>query len=450
MPAAMETSDNRTIFALLSPCGHGNLGDAATMTAAIQNISRRVSSARFVGLTLKPSDTMKRHAIPSYPIAAISRPMYVVVPQENDCQEPMEQVVNQEQTDVGRWRPVRNVLKRIAHSLLPSSWIWNARSEARHLIDAYRLMKDVRMLVVPGGGQLDDYWGGPWGHPYALMKWALIAKLAGARFVILSTGFGSLESRLSRLFARIALGLSDYCSYRDAGSKARMQRVGFHRNDPVLPDLAFSIEVSDFTDTRQRSRQSTRVCISPMVYCHPHAWPTKNERAYQKYLSNLTEVAKHFLEQGHDLVLLASDGADNLTVSDLQQALLGRLPQELATHIHVPHANTVEAFVYEVSHCEFLIASRLHGVILSHLASTPAIAMSYDRKVSDLMTAMQQDNYCLNIDTFTPTQVIGTANSLLQNIQDAQTIIHQKHREFRTLLDAQYDHILPDSTHDRK
>ena len=36
------------------------------------------------------------------------------------------------------------------------------------------------MLVVAGGGQLDEEWGGSWGHPYALMKWAVLARVAGA------------------------------------------------------------------------------------------------------------------------------------------------------------------------------------------------------------------------------------------------------------------------------
>src|SRR5690606_39210187 len=117
------------------------------------------------------------------------------------------------------------------------------RREIEHVRGAVALLKKVDTLVVSGGGQLDDYWGGPWGHPYALAKWTLLARLMRRRVVVLSVGFGTLESRMSRLLTRIALRWAHYRSYRDEGSRRLMRAAVFRPADadPVLPDLAFSL-----------------------------------------------------------------------------------------------------------------------------------------------------------------------------------------------------------------
>ena len=87
----------------------------------------------------------------------------------------------------------------IARLLLPRGWPWNPR-EARHIINGFDLLKNVDVFVISGGGQLNEVWGGPWVQPYAMMKWAVLARLRGAKPIFLSVGFGSLDTRLSRFF----------------------------------------------------------------------------------------------------------------------------------------------------------------------------------------------------------------------------------------------------------
>jgi polysaccharide pyruvyl transferase WcaK-like protein len=58
--------------ALLSPCGWGNLGDAAIMAAAIDQIRARQPDAEVVAITLNPIDTQQRHGIPAFGIDAFT------------------------------------------------------------------------------------------------------------------------------------------------------------------------------------------------------------------------------------------------------------------------------------------------------------------------------------------------------------------------------------------
>src|SRR6185437_9395874 len=56
-------------------------------------------------------------------------------------------------------------------------------------------------LIVSGGGQLDEEWGGAWGHPFALFKWAMLARLAKVPLAFASVGACKAASTTSRFFS---------------------------------------------------------------------------------------------------------------------------------------------------------------------------------------------------------------------------------------------------------
>lgn len=435
-------------FILFSPCGHGNLGDAAVQDAVLAHLRRRVPSARCYGVTLRPSDTEKRHGIPAYPIGGISFPTYRIDwPEESESAQRDQEAATP--LSAGPASPLatphdrlRGVVAWLAKRCLPSGWPGAIRMELKHLRGAYRLLKDVDVVIVSGGGQLDDFWGGPWGHPYALFKWGVLARLTGTKVMIVSTGFCVLEHWLSRVFTRAALRLSDYCSYRDPGSKALMQQAGFRRDDAVYPDLAFSLDVKGIANRRSADPSSVRqVCISPMVYCDPKTWPTKNPEIFARYLEKLTAVTCRLLEQGIRICLVASDGPDNRTVEQIRAGVVSQLAGK-TYDLRVPSVLSVQDWLTQASESHLVIASRLHGVILSQVVGTPVIALSYDRKVRALMELMDQSQYCLDIDTFEPDDVCRTVQELEGGWQSAHDTIMKKNQEFRAQLDGQYDMIV--------
>ena len=61
---------------LLSPCGWGNLGDAAIQQTIIHELKSRYENVLITGITLVPADTIRRHGIDAVPIGAISLPQY--------------------------------------------------------------------------------------------------------------------------------------------------------------------------------------------------------------------------------------------------------------------------------------------------------------------------------------------------------------------------------------
>ncbi len=82
---------------------------------------------------------------------------------------------------------------------------------------------------------------GPWGPPYTIFKWVILARSVGARCVFL-VGAGPLTKPLSKFFVRRELLAADYVSLRDNKSQVLVQRIGFTGESRVYPDSASSSE----------------------------------------------------------------------------------------------------------------------------------------------------------------------------------------------------------------
>lgn len=214
-----------------------------------------------------------------------------------------------------------------------------------------------------------------------------------------------------------------------------MRDVGFRLADadPVLPDLAFSL-------TRGPTKQgpaSRRVGISPMAYCDPRVWPRKDAAAYETHLHRLAEVTVGLAEKGYRVSLLASDGPDRRSVQELLELVKPRLGDELLPD--VPPSETVEEFMRAASDLDIVVASRLHGVVLSQLAGTPVVALSYDRKVVDLMRELGQERYCLDIERSDVPEIRAALDALESRLEIERSTVRERLAGFRRELDSQYD-----------
>lgn len=64
----------------------------------------------------------------------------------------------------------------------------------------------------------------------------------------------------------------------------------------------------------------------------------------------------------------------------------------------MPRIDTVRDLISCLSDADIVVASRFHGALLSLLLRRPVLALSYERKVRQLMIDLGQDDYCLDIE----------------------------------------------------
>jgi len=317
--------------------------------------------------------------------------------------------------------------------------------ELAYIAAAWRLAPKLDCIIVPGGGTLDDSWGGPWGQPWAVLKWSVVSRAYGLPFLFVSIGKSSLERPLSRLFFRIALRLAKYRSYRDSGSKIAAQALVNAKDDPVYPDLAFSYPTpaipTDFKTVSPGNR--LLVGVSPIAYCDPRVWPQKDAGRYAAYLRQLAEMLNWLIEVGHRLLFFTTDSPDVATVSDLR-AMISGIPAETEMIKTLPASTeqSPDSLLQGISRADLVIASRLHGVILSHLNATPVLAISFDPKVDAHMQAIRQHDYCLNIDGLRFENLKERFVALAASRHRERDTIRSAALRFRHLLDLQYERLV--------
>jgi len=447
--ASSEATSGRTTgptFALVDCYSGGNLGDGAIQDAVIWNIRRRFPDAAIYGITMHPADTMQRHGIPSYPIAGRSRPDYYIV-----ADPPVQPAPGDGQQPAGNESVGRRLAKTLARGavgtarfLLPRGWPWIIRTELTHIIGGFAFLKDVDMMFISGGGQLNAVWGGAWAHPYTMLKWTVLARLRGAKPIFLSVGFGALDSRLSRFFTCTALSLAAYRSYRDPGSRELMQRAGFRRDDPVYPDLAYSLPLDGYRLQRDGRPGGRVVGVSPICHRHPHKAPRqeRDPAAYDAYLRKMVAIVQWLVCQRYRVSLFASERCDRFAIADLSNMLASETSPEVMESIERHEVSAVRGFLEHAAAVDVMVASRLHGVLLSQLAGTPVLALSYNRKVDVQMEAVGQSSFCLNVDRLQLSEFQECFARLEANLDTARQQIQARFSDSRAELEVQYDAIL--------
>jgi polysaccharide pyruvyl transferase WcaK-like protein len=387
------------------------------------------SDVEIVGLTLNPVDTKKRHRIEAYSICGFTKPGYLVdqgtqagnreIPTTQEVSTEVAGDIRESETVSATIEWFRNILKRtpgmrwLVHEGQESIRILDRIiDEMKHLWWSFRLLRRTDMLVVAGGGQLDDFWGGPWGHPYVLFRWSMLSKLSNTKFVILSVGTGQLGSSLSRRFIRKTLGAAMYRSYRDQGSKDMIAFANVSRTDPVVPDLAFGYPVA--SENSQINPQA--IGLSPMIYKGPVGWPDTDEKIYGEYINRMAELISELFIRGFTVTLFPSVQSDKRAID----AILNVLEPEVGKKVLRPTVRTVEDLFQTLMSVDLSIASRLHGVLLSYKARRPVVALSYERKVDTLMHEFGSGKFCFSIDAFSAKEVIEAIDALSADVPDMQ------------------------------
>ena len=407
--------------------GYGNLGDAATQDALIANIRKRVPDAVFIGFSLNPDDTRERHHIPCYPI----KRWYPALARSAGSGLP------------GRPRRSRlkALLKRTPLVRGAGRRAWHLAQELAHIARSYRILRSLDSLIVAGGGQLGDLWKGPWSHPYNVFKFALLARIARKPLIFVNVGAGPLGHPLSRFFVKSAIRLADYVSFRDVESQQLVRSLGVKTASHVFPDSVYALDIPE-QETVRREASRPLVGLNPMGFADPRIWPHQDDSVYSSYLDKLVAFSLWLLSRNYRLKIFTSDlSVDVYAIEDLKRRLQNRLPARVVDEIVGPPAKHVNDLIAEMSTFDFVITSKFHGVVFSHLLEKPVIALSYHNKIDDLMRAVGHSQYCLDIGSFDGERLMNAFISLEEDARDLRSRFREASAARAETLRLQFDDV---------
>jgi polysaccharide pyruvyl transferase WcaK-like protein len=305
-------------------------------------------------------------------------------------------------------------------------------------------MKFYDLLIISGGGQLTEK-DGPWGFPYTIFKWVVLARSAGVRCVFLNVGAGPLTQPLSKFFVRRALLAADYVSLRDSKSQALVQKIGFTGESRVCPDSAYGLEVAAVRGSARETGSQSIVGFAPMDYCDPGPGgyqAEKDQIVYDAFIRKLASFASWLISRSHALALFGTDfGVDPKAIQDLQSALLSYHGIS-SRQCGVDHSvKSVRDLLVAMSGMDYVVTCRFHGVVFAHLLEKPVLAIAPHPKVAELMADLELSNYCVDARDFDASALADKFASMVANADEIKSRMATKLTRNRQLLRYQFDEL---------
>ncbi|MFY9854466.1 MAG: polysaccharide pyruvyl transferase family protein [Terracidiphilus sp.] len=421
-------------IALLDHLGGGNLGDDATLDAMMRNVKIRWPDARLVGLSMNPSDTQTRHGIPCYPIR---REIWDFNEQPSSNRV---SVRNKVKAALGKGNILFRVLRTI--NTLAVGLPRTLFCELSFLIRSFLRIRSLDLLVISGGGQLLDSWGGTWKYPYTILKWVALAKLSGAKCYVVDVGAGPFMHPLGAYFIKCALLLSDYVSCRDHDSLALVRKIGFSGQAFVFTDLVYSLDIRRFDGRHNVRRRETLVGISPMAYCDPRRYWDKDQKAYDEFMRKLGAFGSQLLRDHRHVRVFSTDiNFDAKAIEDLKNALSDDLSGNHPRWVLHDPIEGIDTLLSQMSDMDYVVTCRFHGVVFAHLLNKPVLAISHHPKVRTLMTEFGLEEYCVDIRSVEPQSLLSIFERMVSNEKDIKDRMASKVKSYREMLDKQFDEL---------
>ena len=427
--------------AIISHNGRSNLGDEAIVESLVAGLESRVPGLELVCFSMHPADTEQRivaacHAVRfdaagphlSDPSARISQLARI-----GSADSPATPAVRRPAWVAAIRRTLRWIPSSAAFvSTLPARW--------RYIANCQRLLRGTDLLIVAGSNQILDQFGGTWGFPYTLLRWTLQARMAGARTAFVSVGAGPLIGGLSKWMIRRAICRADYVSLRDSQSIDLLRPMLPARvaNAIVkMPDLAFDHpelqRVEAAPGEYREPRQHAIIAINVMPVNDPRYWPDADPAAYARYVECFARLADSLVTRGHRVKFFTTQNADARVAQDVFARLSGTMSP------YLDHPRTTAELLCCISAADVVVASRLHGIVMSIACGRPVIGICYHPKAQELMVDAGLGERAFPLESVTQEHCLeAIEHALAHHLEIAETVRTYTSRQ-AVRLQAQLD-----------
>jgi polysaccharide pyruvyl transferase WcaK-like protein len=238
------------------------------------------------------------------------------------------------------------------------------RKPWRHLptTSALRDLRRVDLLVVGGGGLINDHW--PLVIPRYL-AWVLAARMVGTPVAWIGVGVGPIRRRAWRWLARLAASLSGRVLVRVEGSAALLG--GENDRVRVMPDPVLFLE----PPARARPQPTIGLVVREPVH------------GQEPEVAMLVELLARFAAAGR-----TSGLAPRLLLMDpwADRSFARRLADRVARDGDCPPTEALGPSAarawQQLGELQVVVSVRLHGLLLSAVAGVPCVPIAYDAKVT--------------------------------------------------------------------
>jgi len=418
-------------IALLHPLGSGNHGDNACLNAIMRNITSRWPGATIFGITNDPADTQKRHGIPSYAIR------YQTWTAGNSLKNSRVSLKEKLKLSALRYSLIFRLLRAISAVAIkaPRTLV----KESVFLPKSFCIIKSLDLLVICRGGQtIEEMWK-PQSFPFAVFKWALLARMAGVKCIALNVSADTNSRILSNYLFRGTLLLADYVAFRDLASKALALSLGFNGKPYEFPDSTYSLEIPVSKSDEIAKRKGAIVGVAPMSF------GGKKRALYNGFIQQLYQFSSWLVRNHYCLTFFCTDiSTDPAAIEVLETAFktrnhaVGDIPVD---SVHRVHQWSHTELLSNMSGMDYVITCRYYGVVLAHLLNIPVIAISHNPQVRLLMNDLGLSRYCLDVQECDVNALKAAFARLVSDREEIKSCMAKRLEYYQGQLSTQFDEL---------
>jgi len=277
---------------------------------------------------------------------------------------------------------------------------WNDMAAIHHSVQI------ADLVLIGGGGLFHDYWGVDpdsiltdkhWGVAYYAGP-ALLATLYHKRVMLYAVGVGPLYSGHGKRLVRLAAQSAQAITVRDPESKQVLRELGIPADRIRLTaDPAFAFTLDGDSGGLSRMLDPGFKLTRPVLGVAPRHWGIG---VHPDFLEREVAAACDlFLERtGGSVVLVPFQELSGERENDVATA--GRILErmQLRDRATVGNGPAIPEHIFSaLSECDVVLGMRLHALIFAACSGVPAVALSYDPKIDQIVERLGLEKYSLNV-----------------------------------------------------
>jgi colanic acid/amylovoran biosynthesis protein len=274
----------------------------------------------------------------------------------------------------------------------------------------------VDLLLDSSGFKYGDFWdkNRSWAANVKESIYLRFYKKLGAKIIFLPQAFGPFTTPKSKFRIRNIVKNADLVFYRDLTSKeyleAAIDQGSLRTKLQYAPDFTASFSFG------KEKKQPQNGQIKKVGFI-PNSKMLESEcfKSMEEYVDFLAQLVTHYQAKGLQISIINHTGGDDKEVID---QLYDRLTNK--TNVTLISNDNALSLKDDVGECDFVVASRFHGVINALSQGIPTICLGWSHKYQRIMEDYDCFDYYVKMESL-PQMLENikqlSANEQLQNVK---------------------------------
>ncbi|WP_019394857.1 polysaccharide pyruvyl transferase family protein [Priestia filamentosa] len=253
---------------------------------------------------------------------------------------------------------------------------------------SFKIMKDLDLLIIGGGGLLMDMYKRD-APLYSTL--GLLGYYAKCRIVIYGVGAGPITTKAGKFFIKTLANKADSISVRDVKSKELLKAIGIRKEIDIIGDPAFAIEP---VQKRSKTNELKKVAVTAVPYFSKQYWPQRDDNKYEAYVKGMARNLDELIEKtGATITFFSTKYPQDVEVT---REIYDMMTYKQSVRLKDENLHPDE-IVKLCAEQDLIIGTRLHSLILSVVASTPVLGVGYHHKVEHFLQALGKQEHFVEI-----------------------------------------------------